>query len=240
MFTEAHLYFTAIALVASLISAVFGFGTAILLLAGGALFLPVPETIALATLIFTSNTVIKSWIHRAHIDWGLTLRMSLTSLPFAYLGAELMILVPGDWLKKGLAILILMHVAWQILKQRPAFHPSHNQVYGISCLYGFLSGLIGTGNLVKAVFLDRAGFDRHSFVGVMAATSVLANVVKLISYSGSGLLTSKEIPLSFLLIFVSVITALMGRSILGRISARHFKTGLQIILIFVSVSLLVT
>lgn len=238
--SDAHLLFVVLAAAGSLISAVFGFGTAIILLAGGALFLPVPECIALSTIIFAANTLNKSWIHRHHIDWRLTIQMSLVSLPFAWAGAELMVEVPVDWLRRGLAAIVILHILLQFLKARPAFTPSLSAVIGISGLYGFLSGLIGTGNIIKALFLDRAGFERQSFVGVMAATSVLANAGKLFSYSQSGLFGPQHLMPALALLAVSVITTLAGRHLLTRISGSQFKVGLRLILLVVAVSLLVT
>ena len=240
MISDAHLLFILLSAVGSLVSAVFGFGTAIILLAGGALFLPVQECIALATIIFATNTVSKSWIHRHHIDWALTARMSLASLPFAWLGAELMVAVPVDWLKRGLAVIVIIHIVLQLAKAQPSYRPGRLAVFGISGLYGFLSGLIGTGNIIKALFLDRAGFERRSFVGVMAATSVLANAGKQVSYAKSGLFGPQHIAPALALLLVSIVTTLAGRHMLDRISGTHFRTGLRIILLVVAVSLLVT
>ena len=54
---------------ASIISAVFGFGTALIVLAVGSHIIPVKDAIALGTVLFTASTVLKTVLFGKHIDW---------------------------------------------------------------------------------------------------------------------------------------------------------------------------
>lgn len=239
MLDPAYLLFVSAAAAASIISAIFGFGTAMVVLAVGALVLPVKESIALATIIFTSNTLIKAWLYRREIDWRLTARMSLISLPFAYAGAEVMIWAPVDFMQKALGVLVVVYVLMQIKTPKTDLHLSKPVITACSGLYGFLSGLLGTGNVVKAMFLQRAGLERHSFVGVMAATSVLANIAKLGSYSHAGILTLAHWPAAIGLLLVSLISTITGRAILHRVNSDQFRIGVLIILTGIAITLFV-
>lgn len=234
-----YLLFIAASAAASVVSAVFGFGTAMIVLAVGAMVLPVKETIALATVIFTSNTVIKTWLYRREIDWPLAVWMSLASLPFAYLGAVVMIWAPVEFMQKALGILVVIYVVMQVRRPKTDLHLSKPVILGCSGLYGFLSGLLGTGNVVKAMFLQRAGLERHGFVGVMAATSVLANVVKLGTYGKAGILTLGHGPAAFGLVLVSLVSTIAGRAVLHRVNSDQFRIGVLVILTVIATTLLV-
>ncbi len=64
-----YVVFTLIAFASSLVSAVLGLGTALLLLSVGALVLPIKESIALATVLFLAAGITKSLLFRGTIDW---------------------------------------------------------------------------------------------------------------------------------------------------------------------------
>ncbi|WP_259780933.1 sulfite exporter TauE/SafE family protein [Aestuariispira ectoiniformans] len=234
-----YLFFVAASAGASVISAVFGFGTAMVVLAVGSMVLPVKESIALATIIFTSNTLIKTWLYRREIDWPLAIWMSLASLPFAFLGAEVMVWAPVNFMQTALGILVLVYVAMQLWKPHGTLPLSKPLILGASGLYGFLSGLLGTGNVIKAIFLQRAGLERHSFVGVMAATSVLANLAKLGAYSQAGLLTLAHWPAAVGLVAVSLVSTVAGRAVLHRVNSEQFRIGVLVILTGIAATLLI-
>lgn len=238
LFEHAYLIFIAVSLGASIVSAVFGFGTAMFVLAAGSLILPVKECIALATILFTGNTLMKSGLYWREINWRLTAIMSLVSLPFAFIGAQIMAVAPVDLLQTLLAVLTLIYVALHLRGPMPHVALSRPLVYGASGLYGFFSGLIGTGNLIKAIFLQRAGFEKQAFVGVMAATSVLANLGKLVSYSHSGILQPGHWKPGLALVAISILSTIAGRSLLRRLSSAHFQRGVLCLLIVLAVALI--
>ena len=64
-----YLAFICIGFGSALISAVSGFGTALIFLAIGSYLLPVKEAIALSTVLFLASTLTKSFVFGRHIDW---------------------------------------------------------------------------------------------------------------------------------------------------------------------------
>ena len=236
---DAYLIFLALCASGSLISAVFGLGTAMFVIAAGSFVLPVTECIALATILFTSNTLTKTWLFRAHMNWRLVAILSIGSLPFAWAGAEALALVPVIWLKPALGLLILAHLARSYLKPLPIITPTTGHMIAAAGAYGFLSGLLGTGNMVKAVFLERMGFHTQAFVGLMAATSVLANLAKLGAYSRLDFLGTQHLPLAAGLVGISLVSGLTGRAILARIRAETFSAGYRILLAVLAIALII-
>jgi len=105
--------------------------------------------------------------------------MSLASLPFAYIGAALLNSVPADTLRKLLGGMILSYLLVSRFKASFGWKPNTLMLVTGSAAYGFISGLLGSGNLVKVVLFRELSLSKEAFVGAMAATSVVANAAKL-------------------------------------------------------------
>jgi len=73
-----YIVFVAIVFIACMASAVFGFGTALIVI--GSHVLPIKEIIVLTTVLFIASTLTKSIVYGKHIDWKQTSIMSLESL----------------------------------------------------------------------------------------------------------------------------------------------------------------
>lgn len=229
--------FVGIALISSIVSAVFGLGTALLVIAVGSHILPIKEAIALATILFTAETCTRTFLYRAHIDWRLTGLMTAFSVPFAYLGASALAVAPVDLLKTSLGSMILLYVVMAFSGWRPKVEMGRTALILGSAGYGFVSGLLGTGNVIKAVVFDHMGLRKEAFVGVMAATSVLANFTKIGSYVADGLIDERHFLPGVGLVFCIVAVTLLGRVLLKRVTPEHFRTGVLLILAAVSISL---
>ncbi len=231
--------FILIAFVASFASAIFGFGSALLVLAFGSLVLPVKVAIALATVLFTASTVTKSLLFRDHIDWKMVGVMSFACLPFAYHGAQLLAVAPAEFVKPMLGAMVFIYLGLTITKRLPSISIGMLGLFAGSALYGFVSGFLGSGNIIKVILFREMKITKEAFVGAMAATAVLSNIVKLTSYIRTGLLTVDMAWTALTLVFVAVAVALIGRLFLKKLSAQAFQTGIQILLGIAAIALLV-
>lgn len=234
-----QIVFILIAFVASFASAIFGFGSALLVLALGSQVLPVKETIVLATVLFTASTITKSALFGRHIDWKTVSIMSFASLPFAYLGARLMAVAPAEVLKPALGSMILIYLGLSLAKRLPSVQIGLPGLFIGSGLYGFVSGFLGSGNVVKVILFREMKISKEAFVGAMAATAVLSNIVKLTTYAQTGLLTSDMAPTAVALVGVAVVVALAGRFVLKKMNAQTFQTGVQVLLGVAAIALFV-
>ena len=230
--------FVALGFFASIISAIFGFGTALFVLAIGSHILPVKETIALATVLFTASVLAKTWLFARHIDWKLVAIMVTASLPFAYLGASLLAVAPAPLIKKLLAAMVLIYLALSLFKLMPRWRIGTAGLIVGSTLYGFVSGLIGTGGLIKAILFKEMNIAKEAFVGAMAATSILANFAKLVAYAQTGILTREMAWPAVGLVAAALATSFIGRDVLRHFSVRQFEAGVQILLAVLTVGLL--
>lgn len=226
-----------IGLLSSLASAVFGFGTALLVLAIGSHVLPVKETIVLATILFTASTVTKTFLFGKHIDWKLVAIMAFASMPFAFIGAQVLAITPADHIKRLLGMMILVYLFLSVTKTLPKFQIGTKGLIAGSSLFGFISGLLGSGNLVKVIMFREMSITKEAFVGAMAATSVLVNFAKLASYWQTGMVNADMLWPGLALVVSAVIASFIGRLILRRLNANTFDTGIQIILGIAAIAL---
>ncbi|NKB78147.1 MAG: TSUP family transporter [Gammaproteobacteria bacterium] len=225
-----YLLFILLGFGSALVSAVFGFGTALILLSLGSYLLPIKETIALATVLFIASTVTKTVVFGKHIDWKLVGIMSVISVPFAYIGAELLYDLPGELLKRCLGGTILVYLLLERYQWFPRVKVGTTGIVLGSAAYGFMSGLLGSGNIVKVMIFREMKISKESFIGAMAATSVLTNVAKLNSYSTTDLLDVTQIWAMVGLVFSAVSAVFIGRLFLRKITVSQFQNGLQLVL----------
>ena len=233
-----YLLFVIIGLAGSLVSAVFGFGTALLVIALGSHVIPVKEAIALGTVLFAASSITKSLLFRRQTDWKVVGVITLGCLPFAALGAFALTYVPADLVKKLLGIMLLVYLGLTLTNWLPSIRIGWAGLLGGSALYGFVSGLLGTGNLVKVILFREMNITKEAFVGAMAATAVLSNIVKLSTYTATGLLTVEMAWPAAALVLAGVLSSAVGRSILGRMSNTQFQGGVQVLLGIAALALL--
>ncbi|MCB1509809.1 MAG: sulfite exporter TauE/SafE family protein [Hyphomicrobiaceae bacterium] len=231
--------FVAIGLIGSLASAVFGFGTALLVIAVGSHVIPVKDAIALGTVLFTASTVTKTGLFAKHIDWKVVAVMAIGCLPFAYLGAQTLAVVPGDIIKRMFGLMVLIYLALSLTGWLPKFRIGLVGLGIGSAIYGFVSGLLGSGNLIKVMMFREMNITKEAFVGAMAATSVMSNFAKVASYTQSGLLRAEMAWPIVALVASAVIASFIGRAILRKIRAETFEIGVKVLLAVAAAALLI-
>ena len=79
--------------------------------------------------------------------------------------------------------------------------------------------------------------DYAPFVGLMAATSVVANVAKIGFYASSSLITHMHILPGVGLAGCALIGTFTGRILLNRVATEQFRIGFLVVLAMVSLGL---
>lgn len=230
--------FLIIALAGSLVSAIFGLGSGFIVLSIGSLFIPIKDCIALTTILFMAATFAKTILYRQHINWRLSATIAIGSIPFSWLGAETLSSIDPEPLRPLLAGFITLSVIISALGLKLSLPQRTSITLIVAAFYGYVSGLLSSGNPIKALALDRMGFEKQSFIGVMAATALGVNLTKLISYSDNNILRPEHYPIAGVLVMIAILSALAGRKLIGKIEDKRYKHGLSIILVFSAITLL--
>lgn len=233
----SHVIYVAIAFVAACVSSVFGLGGAPLLLTFGALVLPIRETIGLATIMFTASSIAKAILYHGDLDWRLCAIFTVGSVPFAIVGAHLMVVTSPELLQRLLAAVVVAYVVSDTFGRVSLPQPRTPIWFVSAAVYGFLSGLIGTGQVVKVILLSAARLRKQAFVGTMAATGLISNIAQMSTYIRAEILTDRHVGIGVVLCLAAVAAALMGRLVLRELQVEAFERGARFVLIIAAVAL---
>lgn len=234
-----YILFVLLGFFASIIAAVFGFGSAMVMLAIGPYLLPAEQAVALAAVLFGVSTLTKTLLFRHQLDWRVVGIMAAASMPFAYLGGTFLPQLPPGLLHRLLGLMILFYLATRHFDFLPRFKLGTKGLVAGAAAYGFTSGLIGSGNVIKVVMFREMNISREAFVGAMAATSVLASGAKTLAYYQAGLLDHNLAWPIAGLATAAIVAALLGRSVLKKVSNQMFDQGVQLVLAVAAIGLLV-
>ncbi len=237
-FLAQNIYlFYGIVLLTSILSASFGVGSFILIPLAAIVYSS-KEAVGIITLYFLFQNVNKIIVFRKHIDWNVAFKMILWSIPGAILGSFALAFLPMELFNKVLAIFILAYIANDVFEFVPKKHYSVSMIPLFGTLYGFLSGLVGSGNLVKGPLFTSLGLLKETYIGTYAITSFFVNVPKIIVYLFIGVIVGSTFgkPAPFLII--SIAGTWIGKHFLSKIPNHIFYYALNIFFAISAVALL--
>lgn len=233
-----EIIFLALAFIVSIVSATFGFGSAIILIPFSSFLLPIKKAIAIVTIFFIAGNLSKILIFKKHIDWKATFLIWAGAVPMVFAGAYLMVIAPSEIIEKALGIIILLYVINDYFNLTKNIRLSNTAIAGAGGAYGFFAGIIGTGSAIKAALLTHMGLRKERFIAVMATSAILLNIIKTAIYSKFALISQADIPLITGLIICAFGGTYVGRNLVKKIHPNTFKKIILIILIIVSIKLL--
>lgn len=233
-----EIIFLVIAFIGSIISATFGFGSAIILIPFSSFLLPIKKAIAIVTIFFIAGNISKILIFRKHIDWRLVLLIWGGAVPMVSLGAYLMVISPSEIIKRVLGAIVLLYVINDYFNLTKNIKLNRIAIAGAGGAYGFFAGIIGTGSPIKAALLTHLGLRKERFIALMASSAILLNLIKTAFYSKFSLITQSDIPLITGLILCAFAGAYVGKNFVKKIHPQLFKKIILSILVIVSIKLM--
>ncbi len=235
----SFLLIPAVALVASLITLISGFGLGTLLLPVFALFFPLEVAIGLTAVVHLLNNLFKLGLLWKDIHWPTVLRFGVPGIVGAYLGARLMVLLgtreplyhgvlhPVDPLDLVIAALMLIFGLLEISKRLNKLSlPSTWMVPG-GVISGFFGGLSGHQGALRSLFLLRSGLAKEAFIATGVAIACLVDFTRLPTYARGDTLSMarEQWPLLLAATIAAFIGAWWGRKLIPKVTFR----GVQLI-----------
>ncbi len=186
-------------LFAALLSFFTGFGLGTLLLPVFALFMPVPEAVALTALVHVANSFLKLGLTARHVEWRIVWVFGVPAVFAALAGAWLLLRVSGAEplftytfagrtfavtpvkLLVGVLLAVFALAEASPAQRRVTFAPRWLAIGG--AMSGFFGGLSGMQGALRSAFLVRAGLSKESFVATGAALACLVDLSRLGVYA---------------------------------------------------------
>jgi uncharacterized membrane protein YfcA len=199
----AYVLVCAVALAASALTLLSGFGLGTLLLPAFALVLPAEVAVAATAIIHLLNNVFKLFLVGRHAKRTIVLALGLPAVPAALAGAWLLsrLAALGELARYELAgrvftispldvAIALLIGAFALLEltsagDRLAFPPRMLPLGGVAM--GFFGGLSGHQGALRSAFLIRCGLTKEAFIGTGVACAVIVDVTRILAYGGTFL-----------------------------------------------------
>lgn len=248
--TSAYVVVPFVAMAASVLTFLSGFGLGTLLMPVFALFFSVPLAIALTAIVhFLNNFFEIAFLYR-YVKVKVVFAFGLPAAGGAYGGAKLLGLLSGvrplavynlsalhaevTAVKLLVALLILLFAAFEVVPRlgRIAFDTRYVPLGGL--VSGFFGGLSGHQGAPRAAFLIRTGLSKESYIATGVAAAILIDLSRLSVYSRHLILVGPGG-------HVSLLAAACGAALAGTVLGSRMigKVTLRIVRILVSVLLFV-
>ena len=219
----------------SAITAAFGLGGGVALLLVMAFFLPVATLIPVHGVVQLGSNVGRAIIQRAHVLWPILLAFGIGSVLGAMLGAVVVVSLPDDVVKAGVALFVL-YMVWGKVPALP------RASYGIFALGGLVATVLtmffgATGPFVAAI-LKPVGLARHNFVGTHAASMVVQHGLKIIVFGFLGFAFGPWLVLLAAMIGAGFLGTIAGSWLLDHMSEALFRRGFDAVMTVLALYLL--
>jgi uncharacterized membrane protein YfcA len=249
-----------VALGASALSLVSGFGLGTLLLPAFALFFPVPVAIAATAVVHVAHNLFKlALLLRAARPWVL-LAFGVPAALAAFPGAALLTRLSRaeplvHWRAAGLegevtpvalvtGLLILLFGLMEGGGPLARVHASPRWLPVGGALSGFLGGLSGHQGALRAAFLQPLGLPPQAWAGTQAALAVMVDAARLAVYGAAflagplGALAGGEVrPLVAIAMACAFAGALLGRRLLPKVTIEGVRRLTSALLVGIGLGL---
>ena len=204
----------------SAMTAAFGIGGGVLLLAIMSMLLPAAAIIPLHGLVQLGSNANRAAFTAQHIRWQTLYWFAPGVLLGALLASALLIELPPELLQLSIASFILL-LCWG--PAIPAVATGATGTFLAAALSTFLSHFVGaTGPLVAAFIKQQQQGQRQAAVATFAAAMTLQHAPKALVYSLAGFVFYEWLGLAVLMISAGVVGTKLGLGVLSQTSDRRF------------------
>jgi len=233
-------------LLTSLSKGGFGLGLGVVTVPLMALYLPVPEVVAILLPVLCLTDLLALWQYRGQWNWPL-LRLAIPA-SFIGIGAGTLAIHHLDevWLRLAVGLISVDFARRRIFRTRrvaateavPRLRPASCMFWGATS--GFTSFMANAGEPALTMYLLPFRLSNRSFAGTTAAFFAVVNLTKLMSFSMLGLFTRTTLLTSLLLTPVAVLGTYAGIRLNRRLNATLFHQLSCAILLVIGVRLIYT
>jgi len=231
-----ELVLAAIAFVTSLITAVFGLGGGMLLIAAMPGFLPAAAIIPVHSVVQLASNGSRALFGFRSVHWQLALAFTGGSVLGAALALPVINSIDLHYLPLFIAGFILLNV-WG-----PGLRFTGNlqgELFGIGALQTGLGLLVGaTGPLGQSTLLHK-GLDRDALVTTTALFMCISHVFKLLVFGLIGFAFGDYWPVALAMVVASVLGSWVGSLWRGNFSEQRFRAILKILLTLLALRIIV-
>lgn len=244
-----------VAIFASLMNFLSGFGLGTLLLPAFAIYFPLHLAIILTAIVHLVTNIFKSIIMRKHVKWKVFFRFGIPSIIFAAIGALLLnqivkldieftynlfnFQLTTSPIKITIAVIMIISAILDLVPTLQKINiPKKLLPFG-GALSGFFGGLSGHQGAIRSAFLIKLDLPKEKFVATGIFISLFVDISRLLVYEYDIVVNGLERNYDLLLAasFFAVLGALLGKYFLKQVTVKFVRFLLGILLILVSIAI---
>ncbi|MCT4623392.1 MAG: sulfite exporter TauE/SafE family protein [Schleiferiaceae bacterium] len=183
-----------VAILASGLTLISGFGLGTLMLPVFALFFPVEIAVGMTAIVHVLNNFFKMGMLYKQVEWKVVLRFGLPGMVGAFLGARLLLqLDEGEpWYTNGAISILPLNATIGVLMIFFAFaelssgfkkmHVSEKWLLPGGFISGFFGGLSGHQGALRSMFLVKANLDKKVYIATVVAIALAVDITRIPVY----------------------------------------------------------
>lgn len=218
------------------ITAAFGLGGGLALLAVMSMVFPAAAVVPVHGVAQAGANAGRFWLQRRDVVWPIVWWFSLGGLIGAFIGGRLAIETPV-WLLRGGVGLFVLYTVWG--PKPKGFAPGAASFFAVGAVAGFLTMFFGATGPIAAAMLAATALGRLARVATHAAAMVIQHLVKIAAFGLLGFAFAEWAPLTAVVVLVGFAGTAFGTARLRAMPEATFRTGFNWILTAIAVYLLV-
>jgi len=212
----------AVALLASTLAAVTGFGGAAVLLPVLVIAFGVRDAVPILTVAQLIGNGSRVWFNRQDLDFRVVGWFSLGGVPLALIGGVLFARAPLGSLTRLLGLFLLLIVLWRHLRPPSTARLPLRAFALVGAGGSFLSALLGSVGPLMAPFFLAYGLVKGAYIGTEALATVVMHVTKLVAYRDAAVLPQSSIVAGLAIAPLMIAGSWIGKRIVDRLPAHVF------------------
>ncbi len=227
-----------VALVASTLAAVSGFGGAAVLLPILVASFGMREAIPILTVAQLIGNGSRVWFNRRELDWRVVAWFAVGGIPLALIGGMLFARAPIPLLSRLLGLFLILVVVWRRLRPKASAKPPVWSFSLIGAGASFLSALLGSVGPIMAPFFLAYGLVKGAYIGTEALSTVVMHVFKLVAYQKSSILPMHAVLAGLAIGPVMILGSFLGKRIVDVLPEKVFVWIIEATLLIAGVGFL--
>jgi len=234
-----------------------GFGVGTILTPVFVIFFPIEIAIAMTAIVHFLNNLFKVGLTYKNIDKSVLLKFGLPAIPFALLGAWLLVsistentlLVHFTFLKLNCKIYLiqlivgLLMLFFAIAELFPSFKKDtikHKHLLIGGSISGFFGGLTGHQGALRAMFLIKSGLSKEAFIATGIAIACFVDISRLTIYFGKvqNINIQENIGIIATATLCAFVGAYFGKMLLKKITINTIQYIVSALMIIISILLI--
>ncbi|MPZ48069.1 MAG: TSUP family transporter [Dehalococcoidia bacterium] len=227
-----------VALVASTLAAVTGFGASLLLLPVLTWSFGVRDAVPMLAVVQICTNLARVGLNREDIVLPVARRFSMGSVPAAIIGGIVFAAAPASALGRLIGVFMILSVIFRHTAPGRRLKVSRESFLPLGAAFGFIDALVGSAGPIQAPFFLAAGLTGAAYIGTEALASVVMQGTKLAVYGGFSLVSWTAIVYGLAIGAVMFAGSYIGRGIVRRISPGRFSLIIEGMLLIAGVILI--